>query len=158
MAKKKAQKEAGPRQIQNRRVRYDFEILDTYEAGMALVGAEVKSIYLGRANLTDAYAQVRGSEMFLVNLDVEPYEHAHNFQPERRRDRKLLLHRKEIDLIARKSQEKGLTLVPTRLYFRNGKVKVEIALARGRKEYDKREQIAQKEERREVERARGMRR
>jgi SsrA-binding protein len=156
MAKKGAKnKEAqGPRQIQNRRARHDFEFVDTVEAGIALVGAEVKSLYLGRAHLTDAYCRVIGNEMFLMNMDVEPYEHSSHFQPERRRDRKLLLHRKQIDTLERRSQEKGLSLIPTRVYFKNGRVKVEIALGRGRSSYDKRDKIAKDDVRREVERAR----
>ena len=158
MAKKKgASEHSGPPTIRNRRARFDYEILETFEAGLALVGAEVKSIWLGRANLTDAFCIVRDGELWLTNSDVEPYEHATQFQPERRRERKLLLHSREIGLIARRTQEKGLTIIPTRLYFRNGKVKAEIALARGKKSYDKREQIAQKETRRETERMRSLR-
>jgi len=158
MVTKRGDKEhAGPPTVRNRRARFDYELIDTFEAGLALVGAEVKSIWRGRANLSDAFCLVKEGELWLVNCDVEPYEHASHFQPERRRDRKLLLHRREIDVIARRSQEKGLTIVPTRLYFKNGKVKAEIALARGKKSYDKREQIAAKETRREAERMRTMR-
>lgn len=144
----------GPATTHNRRARHDYEILDTYEAGIVLVGSEVKSVFLGRVNLVDSYCQVTDGEMWLVGADVEPYSHSVHFLPERRRDRKLLLHRKEIDLIERKAQEKGLTLVPLKVFFKNGKVKVEIALARGRRQYDKRDQIEAKETRREVERAR----
>lgn len=159
MAKKGSKEEPkGPASIQNRRARYDFEIVDTWEAGVALAGSEVKSIYHGRANLTDAYCQVKGGEMWLMNVDVEPYSHAvAAYAPPRRRDRKLLLHRKEIDLIERKAQEKGLTIVPLAIYFKNGRVKVEIALARGKRQYDKREAIAKKETRRETERTRSGR-
>jgi SsrA-binding protein len=158
MAKKSGAKEqSGPPTVRNRRARFDYELIETFEAGLELVGAEVKSIWRGRANLTDAFCTVREGELWLTNSDVEPYEHATQFQPERRRDRKLLLHRREIDLIFRRSQEKGLTIIPTRLYFKNGKVKAEIALARGKKSYDKREQIAAKETRRETERMRTMR-
>ena len=158
MGKKKGGGEqSGPPTIRNRRARFDYELLDTFEAGLALAGAEVKSIWLGRASLTDAFCVVKEGELWLTNSDVEPYEHATHFQPERRRDRKLLLHRREIDLIARRSQEKGLTIIPTRLYFKNGRVKAEIALARGKKHYDKREQIAAKETRREAERMRSRR-
>jgi SsrA-binding protein len=146
-----------PKSIQNRKARHDYELLQTFEAGLALMGSEVKSIWLGRANLTDAYCVSRGDEMWIVNMDIEPYEYATHYQPERRRDRKLLLHRKEIDLIGRRSQEKGLTIVPTKVYFSHGKVKVEIALARGKKSYDKREQIAKDDVRREIERARSER-
>src|SRR5437016_2414250 len=106
MAKKGAAKEnRAPASIQNRRARYDYHFLETFEAGIALAGSEVKSLYLGRAHLTDAYCKVVDGELFLANLDIEPYEKAAHFQPERRRDRKLLMHRKEIDTIERKSQE-----------------------------------------------------
>src|SRR5688572_25940382 len=156
MAKSKAseKEQEGPRVLQNRRARYDYEIVDTSEAGIALVGSEVKSLWLGRANIADAYCQVQNGELWLINMDVEPYEHSSHFQHERRRDRKLLMHRKEIDTLARKSQEKGLALVPTRVYFKNGRVKVEVGLGRGKRAYDKRDQIAKDDARREVERVR----
>ncbi len=158
MAKKGAAKEnKAPATINNRRARFDYEILDSFEAGIALVGSEVKSVYLGRAHLTDAFCRVLRREMLLINFDIEPYDKAGSFAPERRRDRKLLLHRKEIETIDRKSMEKGLTIVPTRVYFKNGRVKVEIALARGKAQYDKRHKLAQDEERREMERVRSER-
>lgn len=141
-----------PRSIQNRRARYDYELVDTLEAGIVLVGSEVKSLYHGRAHLTDAYCLVRNGELWLMNMDIEPYEQATVFQHERRRDRKLLMHRREIDTLDRRSQEKGLALIPTRAYFKNGRVKVEIALGRGKREYDKRHKIAADDSRREVER------
>lgn len=151
-------KASGPPTIQNRKARYDYEIVDVWEAGIALVGSEVKSILNGRVNMTDAYCRIVGDEAWLYELDIDPYDKAAHFAPERRRDRKLLLHRKEIDLIERRAQEKGLTIVPLKMYFKNGRVKVEIALARGKRQYDKRVQIAEKETRRESERARSMRR
>jgi len=158
MAKKSQAKEPeGPRTIVNRKARHDYELLDSYEAGISLQGSEVKSVFLGRVNMTDAFCQVKSREIWLVNLDVEPYTHSSVFQPERRRERKLLLHRKEIDMIQRKSQEKGLTIVPTKIYFKNGRVKVEIALARGRREYDKRDKIEADQTRREAQAARSMR-
>jgi len=159
MAKKRpSQSEPkGPRSIDNRRARHDYEFLETHEAGVALAGAEVKSVWLGRVNLTDAFCKIEGGEIWLSSLDIEPYEHASRFQPERRRDRKLLMHRKEIDLLARKVREKGLTLIPSRIYFKGGRVKVQIALARGKREYDKRRQIAEKEKRLEIERMRSQR-
>jgi len=146
-----------PASIRNRKARYDFEIIDTFEAGIQLVGSEVKSIWRGRVSLNDAYCIVRGNELFLVGTDVEPYENASYFGHDRRRDRKLLMHRKEIDLIDRRSQEKGLTIVPLAVFFKHGKVKVEIGLARGKKDYDKRSQLAKDETRKEVERARSER-
>lgn len=158
MAKKGAAKEnKAPATIQNRRARFDYHFVESVEAGIALAGSEVKSIYLGRAHLTDAYCRVVNGEMYLLNFDVEPYEMASHFQPERRRDRKLLLHRREIDNLERKTKEKGYTLIPSRVYFKNGKVKVEVALARGKAEYDKRDKIAKDEARRELERARTQR-
>ncbi|HVL39606.1 MAG TPA: SsrA-binding protein SmpB [Fimbriimonadaceae bacterium] len=159
MAKKgsKDQRPDAPRVIQNRRARYDYEFLSTFEAGIVLAGSEVKSLWLGRAHLTDAYCVVKNGEMWVLNMDIEPYEHSSHFQPERRRDRKLLLHRREIELIDRRSMEKGLTIVPTKVYFNHGKAKLEIALARGKRQYDKREQLAKDEARRDMERARNLR-
>lgn len=155
MSKKNVSKvPEAPKGVQNRRAGYDFEFLERYEAGIALVGSEVKSLYLGQANLTDAYCMVRNGELFLINLEIAPYAHSSAFTPERRRDRKLLMHKREISQLQRKAQEKGLALVPTKLYFKNGRVKVEVGIGRGRKEYDKRHQIADKEERREKERIR----
>lgn len=114
MAKKGAEKKnEGPRSIQNRRARFDYHIEDTLEAGIELVGSEVKSIFLGRANLTDAYCKVIKGQMFLINLDVDPYDKGvAAYLPDRRRDRKLLLHRKEINTLERKAQEKGFSLLP----------------------------------------------
>jgi len=159
MAKKTVEKnqDQGPATIKNRRAGFDYEFIQTFEAGIVLIGSEVKSIHQGRANLSDAYCQVKNGELWLVNSDVEPYEHSTYFQPERRRDRKLLMHRKEIALIDRRSSEKGLTIIPTKMYFSNGKVKVQVALARGKRSYDKREAIAKKETRREAERIRSRR-
>lgn len=153
---KKTDKKGGdaPRSIQNRRARYDYAIQDTYEAGMVLVGSEVKSVFLGKAHLTDAYCRVVKGELWLMNADIEPYEKSSVFAHERRRDRKLLLHRREIETIDRKSMEKGLTIVPLQMYFKNGKVKIEIALARGKAHYDKRESVAKQDTRREIERLR----
>lgn len=154
---KTEEKKAGPATITNRKARFDFEILDTWEAGLVLVGSEVKSIYLGRVNLSDAHCRILDGEAWLIGADIEPYDKAAHFAPDRRRDRKLLLHRREIALIGRRAQEKGLTIVPLRLYFKGGRAKLEIGLGRGKRQYDKREQIAEKESRREQERARAMR-
>jgi SsrA-binding protein len=157
MAKKQQQQQEGGKTVLNRKARYDYELLQSFEAGVVLVGSEVKSVWLGRANLTDAYCAVKNDELWIQNMDIEPYEHSSHFQPERRRERKLLLHRQEIDLIERRSQEKGLTIVPTKVYFKGGRVKIEIALGRGKREYDKRQQIAKDDARREMERARSIR-
>jgi SsrA-binding protein len=143
-----------PRSIQNRRARYDYNILESHEAGVSLLGSEVKSLYLGKGHLTDAFCRVLNGEIFLINADIEPYEKANVFQHERRRDRKLLMHRKEINTLERKSLEKGLALIPLALYFKNGRVKVEVGLGRGKALYDKRDKIAHDDERREVARIR----
>ncbi len=149
---KKAEKR-GPATIQNRKASFDYEFIETHEAGVALVGTEVKSIYLGRANMTDAYCDIKDAELWLKQLDIEPYEKSSHFVHDRRRDRKLLMHRREIDLLKRKSQEKGLAIIPTRIYFNErGRVKVTIALARGKRQFDKREAIKKKDTRRELER------
>jgi SsrA-binding protein len=157
MAGKKGKESKEPGQIQNRRARFDYAIEDSVEAGIVLIGSEVKSLFLGRAHLTDAFCRVMNGEMWILNMDIEPYEHSSHFQHERRRDRKLLLHKKQIDTMARKAQEKGLTLVPLKVYFTRGRVKVEVALARGKAQYDKRIKIGEQETRKEIERARAMR-
>jgi SsrA-binding protein len=155
MARKQAATQAsGPKRIENRRARYDYAIDDSIEAGLVLLGSEVKSLFQGRASLTDAYCKVTNGELWLVNMDIEPYEKASVFQHERRRDRKLLLHRKQIDEFERKSKEKGFSILPLAAYFKNGRVKAEIGLGRGKAEYDKRKTLADKDTRREVERAR----
>ncbi|MBV6456987.1 MAG: SsrA-binding protein [Fimbriimonadaceae bacterium] len=157
MAKaKKLDRQEGPATIQNRRARFDYIIEESFEAGIVLVGSEVKSLYRGRANLTDAYCQINNGELFVFELDIEPYDHASIFLQPRRRERKLLMHRHEIELIERKSREKGYTLIPLKAYFKNGRVKLEIGLARGKKQFDKREQIKEKDTRREKEQARNL--
>lgn len=157
MAKtKKPERQEGPATIQNRRARFDYIIEESFEAGIVLVGSEVKSIYKGRANLSDAYCQIKGDELFVLEFDIEPYDHASVFLQPRRRERKLLMHRQEIELIERKAREKGFTLIPLRAYFKNGRVKLEIGLARGKKQFDKREQIKEKDTRREKEQARNL--
>lgn len=135
---------------QNRKARHDYEILATYEAGIVLQGTEVKSLRDGRANLKDAYAAVREGEVWLYGVHISPYSHGNlnNHAPER--DRKLLLHRNEIRRLIGKTKETGLTLVPLQLYFKNGKVKVELALAKGKKQYDKRQAIAKRDADREL--------
>ncbi len=154
MAGKKSKDAAskGPATIQNRKASFDYIFEDTYEAGIVLVGSEVKSLFLGRANMTDAYCRVINNELWLLSLDIESYEFSIHYRPDRRRDRKLLMHRNEIDQIKRKTLEKGFALVPFKMYFKNGKAKVSIALARGKKEYDKRESIKEKDQKREFDR------
>ena len=138
---------------QNRRARHDYEILDTVEAGLVLLGPEVKSLREGRANLSDAYAAIRGSEAWLVNAHISPYAQAARENPDPRRERKLLLHRREIARLAGQVSERGLTLVPLSMYFKAGRAKVELGLARGKRSYDKRETIRRREQEREIERA-----
>ena len=137
----------------NRRARFDYEILEIHEAGVALLGPEVKSLRAGKANLSDSYASVRGGEVFLINAHISPYTQAGRENPDPRRERKLLLHRGEIARLRGKVAERGLTLVPLRLYFKNGRVKVELGVARGKRRYDKRETIRRREQEREMQRA-----
>ena len=142
-----------PANIVNRKAKHDYEFIDTYEAGIVLVGSEVKSVAAGRVNMVDAYCDVIKGELWVKNLDIEPYKHAaHSFVPDRRRDRKLLMHRREIDQISRKINEKGLTVVAYKIYFKKGKAKVEITTARGKKLYDKRTSLKEKDQRRELQR------
>ena len=139
---------------QNRKAYHDYFIDETMEAGIVLVGTEVKSLRLGMANLKDSYARVKDSELFLVNTHISPYKQADRFtQPEPDRTRKLLLHKQEISKLIGKTKEKGYTLVPTKIYFKNGRAKVEIALAKGKKLFDKREAIKKKTVEREMEKA-----
>jgi SsrA-binding protein len=137
---------------QNRKAYHDYEILDTIEAGMVLVGSEVKSLRDGRANLKDSYAKVKNGEVFLYGLHISPYVNSsyNNHEPER--VRKLLLHDYEIKRLYVKTQERGLSLIPLKIYFKDGKAKATLALAQGRKLYDKRESIKRKEENREMDR------
>jgi SsrA-binding protein len=139
--------------ITNRRARHDYFVLDAYEAGIALRGSEVKSIREGRANLQDSFARVVAGEVFLYGMHVSPYAYAHSEQLDPVRERKLLLHRKEITELEKAVQEKGVTLVPLRVYFKDGRAKIEIAIARGKARYDKRQALAERDARRETERA-----
>ena len=125
----------------NRKARYDYHLRDRYEAGIVLQGTEVKSIRAGRLNLTDSYAQVSNGEIFLMDAHIGPYEHGSNANHEPKRKRKLLLHRREITKLERSIRSKGMTIVPTRAYFSNGKVKLELAVAMGKQLYDKRDKI-----------------
>ena len=138
--------------IRNRRARYDYLVLNSFECGIVLAGSEVKSIRAGRANLQDAYARVEDGELWLHGMHIAPYEFSRaELDPIRRR--KLLLHRKEIDTLARATGEKGVTLVPLRVYFKDGRAKVELAVAKGKRAYDKRRTIAERDAKREAERA-----
>jgi SsrA-binding protein len=136
----------------NRRARHDYQILDVVEAGLVLTGTEVKSLRAGRASLTDGFAQVTGGEMWLEGVHIPEYAQGTWTNHEPRRARKLLLHRKEIERLAVSTRERGLTLVPLALYFKNGKAKVELALARGKRSYDKRHDLAKRDAAREVDR------
>ena len=142
---------------QNRKARHDYSVLDVYEAGLVLTGTEVKSLRLGRASLVDGFATIDGGEAFLHNVHIPEYIHGSWTNHEPRRVRKLLLHRGEIERLVGKTKESGLTLVPLSLYFTGGKVKVEIALARGKRTYDKRQDLAKRDADREVARALGRR-
>ena len=137
----------------NRRARHDHEILETYEAGMVLVGSEVKSLRDGQANLKDSYAVVRDGELWLIGCHIAPYAFSRLGGHVPERERKLLLHRREIDRVAAKTAEKGLTLVPLRIYFQDGKAKIELGLGRGKRTYDKRQSLKAKEQKREMDRA-----
>ncbi|MGV9299052.1 SsrA-binding protein SmpB [Amycolatopsis sp. NPDC003676] len=149
-------KERGQKVIaSNRKARHDYSILDTYEAGMVLVGTEVKSLRAGKASLVDAFATVDDGEVWLRNVHIPEYTQGTwtNHMP--RRTRKLLLHRREIERLIGKTKESGLSLVPLSMYFKDGKVKVEIALAKGKKAYDKRQSLAKRDAQKDISRAMG---
>jgi SsrA-binding protein len=137
----------------NRRARHDYELLERFEAGIVLTGTEVKSLRDGRATLGQAYADVRDGEAWLQGAEIAVYDQGNRANHDPTRPRKLLLHRREIDRLYGQVREKGLTLVPTRLYFKDGRVKVELALARGRNTVDKRRALADRDARRQIERA-----
>ncbi|MFN2156392.1 MAG: SsrA-binding protein SmpB [Anaerolineae bacterium] len=137
----------------NRKAYHDYTIEDTFEAGIALIGSEIKSIRAGRANLRDGYAAVENGEVWMYNVHIAPYDPASRYGHEPRRKRKLLLHKREIARLERRVQEKGYTLVPVRLYLRGNLAKVELALARGKRQYDKRAALAEREADRRAERA-----
>jgi len=134
----------------NREAYHNYHILETHECGIALTGTEVKSIREGRCNLKDSYGVIREGEAWLMNAHISPYSHGNRENHEPTRTRKLLLHRAQIDKLAGKAQEKGLTLVPTKMYFKNGHIKVELAVAKGKKLYDKRETVKRREADREA--------
>ena len=139
--------------VDNRRARHDYHLTDRVEAGVALVGTEVKSLRAGQANLQRAFAEVRDGEAWLIGLHIPEYGHGNLANHDPDRDRKLLLKRREIDSLAGKVRERGYTLVPTRLYFKGDKVKVELAVGRGKEAQDKRRDIAKRDAQREMERA-----
>lgn len=138
----------------NRRARFDYEILDTFEAGMVLLGSEVKSLRAGKASINEAYVAMRSEEAWLESMNIPPYEYSRGGGHEPTRTRKLLLQRREIDRIGARMREQALTLVPIQVYFVNGKAKVELGLAKGKRRFDKRQSIKKREQDREMQRAR----
>ncbi len=139
---------------QNKKARFHYSIEDSLEAGICLLGTEVKSLREGKVNLGDSYGTIKNGELFLVDVHISPYSHGNRNNPDPLRTRKLLLHKQEIRRLIGKVQEKGFTLIPLRLYFSNGKAKVELGLAKGKKLFDKRETLKQKAMQREMERGR----
>ena len=137
----------------NRRARFDYEILDTFEAGMVLLGSEVKSLRAGKASINEAYVAMRSGEAWLESMNIPPYVYSHLGGHEPTRPRKLLLQRREIDRIGARMREQGLTLIPTQVYFSDGKAKVELALAKGKRRFDKRRAIKKRDQEREMERS-----
>lgn len=138
---------------QNKKATHDYHIEETYEVGIVLTGTEIKSIRLGKANLKDSYARISNGEAFILNMHISPFEHGNRFNHEPTRTRKLLLHRKEIDKLIGLTKEKGYSLVPLKLYLRNGFAKLDLALAKGKKLYDKRQTLAKKDAERQIARA-----
>ncbi|HSY16606.1 MAG TPA: SsrA-binding protein SmpB [Jatrophihabitantaceae bacterium] len=158
VVRQSSNRETGRKMIaQNRKARHDYAIIDTYEAGVVLTGTEVKSLRLGRASLVDGFATIDDGEVFLRNVHIPEYTEGSWTNHEPRRTRKLLLHKGEILRLIGKTKESGLTLVPIALYFSAGKVKVEIALAKGKKAYDKRQDLATRDADRDIRRALGRR-
>jgi SsrA-binding protein len=141
----------------NRKARHDYLIEDTFEAGLVLTGSEIKSIRAGQVNLRDSYATIRDGELWLVNTHIAPYKQANQQNHEPRRERKLLMHRREINRLTGKLQEKGLTLVPLKIYLKNSRAKIELGLARGKKSHDKRQAMRERDDRRQMDRALGRR-
>ena len=139
--------------VRNRKARFNYHIMDTWEAGIVLVGTEVKSIRDRKVNFTDAYARVDNGELWLIGMHVSPYERGTHFNHDPERKRKLLMHSREIERIRKNIEEQGLTLVPLSLYLKNGKVKVEIGLAKGKQLHDKRQDSSERDAKREMDRA-----
>ena len=148
----KKAKEAIKTVAQNKTARHDYFIEETYEAGIELTGTEVKSIRLGKVNLRESYAYIKGNEVFISGMHVSPYEQGNIYNRDPLRDRRLLLHRYEINKLIGYTQQKGLTLVPLQVYFKNGRVKIELAVAKGKKLFDKRQDIADRDAKREIDR------
>ena len=147
----KTAREAAQKNIaENRKAMHDYHLLETFEAGVVLLGTEVKSIREGRVNLRDSYARIEGGELWVHNVHISPYSHRGYAEHEALRRRKLLLHADEIRKLIGKVEEKGMTLVPVRMYFKNGRVKLAVSLAKGKKHYDKRETIKRREADRET--------
>lgn len=146
-------KEAVKLIVKNKKARYEYELLDHYEAGLVLTGTEVKSIRQGKVSLQESYISIEKGEAFIRGMHIAPYEQGNRFNPDPDRKRKLLLHKREIYQLQTKLQQDGLTIVPVELYFKNGRVKLEIALGRGKKLYDKRESIKKREQERALARA-----
>lgn len=136
----------------NRKARYEYEILETFDAGLVLTGTEIKSVRAGKVSLSDAFARPENGEMWLLNMHIAPYEQGNRFNVESRRTRKLLLHKAEIQRIAARIQEKGLTVIPLSVFLQNGYAKVELGLGRGKKIYDKRQDIAERDRNRDLRR------
>lgn len=139
--------------IQNKRAKFDYEIIETYTAGMVLTGTEIKSIRLGKANITDGFCEFNNSELFAINTQVDEYLYGHQFNHKAKSERKLLLNRRELNKLERNSEAKGLTIIPLRLFVdENGRAKLEIGLCRGKKTYDKRESLKEQDTKRDIDR------
>ncbi|MDK1031879.1 MAG: SsrA-binding protein SmpB [Planctomycetia bacterium] len=155
--KKKAKTKTASPRVRNKKARFDFDILEVVEGGLTLVGSEVKSLRDGKANIDEAFARVREGEVWLYNMHIGPYSQAGARGHDTRRTRKLLLHRRQIDVLMGKTQAKGMTLVPLSVYFKRGWAKVELGVAKGKREFDKRETIKTREHKREMARAMALR-
>lgn len=138
--------------IDNRKARHDYHLIETIEAGIALQGTEVKSLRAGKVNVRDSFARIKDGEVFLHGLHISPYDHGNRFNHDPIRIRKLLLHKREINKLGEKIKEKGYTLIPTKLYFKDGRCKVEIALAKGKQLHDKRDALAKRDIERKIDR------
>jgi len=153
LGKRKKGGEVGKKLVcSNKKARFDYEIIESLEAGIVLKGTEVKSLRDGKANLKDSYARIKGNEVYLIDAHISPYSYGNILNHDPLRERKLLLHKREIRRLIGKVNEKGLTMIPLNMYFRNGRAKVELALVKGKKSYDKKEVIRKRDQKRELER------